>query len=79
MTEEEIIAYLQEAREFAFSNSTAFECVILGGACCLSWGATKLETDLLFGGMDDVDGSIKVKNFKEYEVNVSARRRGGDI
>ncbi|CAM9471831.1 unnamed protein product, partial [Ascophyllum nodosum] len=59
MTEEEIIAYLQEAREFAFSNSTAFECVILGGACCLSWGATKLETDLLFGGMDDVDGSIK--------------------
>lgn len=65
MTEAEIVAHLQAAREFAFSDASPTDCLqsALGGgsaACCLSWAATKLEPDYLFSGVDDADGSIKV-------------------
>lgn len=65
MTEAEIGAHLQAAREFSFSDADPTECVgaaLQGGssACCLSWAATKLETDWLFAGVDDTDGTIKV-------------------
>lgn len=61
MTEAEIIAHLQEAREFAFSATPALTCIALQGSCCLTWGGTKLETDLIFGDIDEIDGTIKVR------------------
>lgn len=65
MTEEEIVAHLQAAREFSFSDAVPSDCIeaALAGesaACCLSWAATKLETDFLFAGVDDTAGTIKV-------------------
>ncbi|CAN0154943.1 unnamed protein product, partial [Ectocarpus sp. 12 AP-2014] len=64
LTEDEIVAHLQAAREFTFSDADPTDCIataVAGGspACCLSWAATKLETDLIFAGVDDNDGSIK--------------------
>lgn len=66
MTEPEIVAHLQEARDFAFSDADPTECILsalVGGsaACCLSWAGTKLEPDYIFAGVDDEDGSIKVR------------------
>ena len=62
MTEDEIIAYIQDARDFAFSNATSSDCIFSPTpACCLSWAGTKLETDFLFGDINEVDGTIKVK------------------
>ena len=65
MTEAEIVAHLQAAREFAFSDADPTDCIgswLAGGsaACCLSWAATKLEPDYIFAGVDDADGTIKV-------------------
>ncbi|CAB1112157.1 unnamed protein product [Ectocarpus sp. CCAP 1310/34] len=64
LTEDEVVAHLQAAREFTFSDADPTDCIataVAGGspACCLSWAATKLETDLIFAGVDDNDGSIK--------------------
>ncbi|CAN0069863.1 unnamed protein product [Ectocarpus fasciculatus] len=64
LTEDEIVAHLEAAREFTFSDADPTDCIataVAGGsqACCLSWAATKLETDLIFAGVDDNDGSIK--------------------
>lgn len=60
MTEAEILDHLSQARAFAFSDGTATECVAAGAPCCLSWAATKLETDFLFGEVNEEDGTIKV-------------------
>lgn len=65
MTEPEIVAHLQTAREFAFSDRDPTDCITtaLGGgssACCLTWAATKLEPDYVFAGVDEADGTIKV-------------------
>lgn len=60
MTEAEVVAYIQDARDFAFSNKTGQECIFSQTpACCLSWAGTKLETDFLFGDINEVDGTIK--------------------
>lgn len=74
MTEPEIVAHLQAAREFAFSDADPTECIqsaLAGGsaACCLSWAATKLEPDYIMAGVDEADGTIKVICFLE-EVGV---------
>ena len=62
MTEDEIVAYIGDARDFAFSNSSGLDCIFSQTpACCLSWAGTKLETDFLFGDINEVDGTIKVK------------------
>lgn len=61
MTEAEIVAHLQAAREFSFSDADPSECVGGSAACCLSWAATKLETDFMFAGVDDTDGTVEVK------------------
>lgn len=60
MTEDEIVTYLTEAREFASSSSSGIECTSAGTPCCLSWAGTKLETDFLFGDVDSSTGSVKV-------------------
>lgn len=65
MSEAEIVAHLQAAREFAFSDADPLVCLgsaLEGGssACCLSWAATKLEPDYIFADVDDTDGTIKV-------------------
>lgn len=68
MTEPEIVAHLDEARDFAFSDRDPRECienaVLLGesGACCLSWAGTKLEPDYIFADVGE-DGTIKVISF----------------
>lgn len=66
MTEEEVVAHLQAARDFSFSDADPTDCItgtLQGGngTCCLSWAGTKLETDYLFGDVDDTDGTIKVR------------------
>eukprot|EP00903_Cladosiphon_okamuranus_P013795 g12838.t1 len=76
MTEAEIVAHLQAARDFAFSDEDPFDCIqtALGGgsaACCLSWAATKLEPDYIFAGADDADGTIKhlLTNQANFPIN----------
>lgn len=61
MTESEIVAHLSKAREFAFGDDDPLiNCVFAGEACCLSWAGTKLETDFLFAGVDDITGHVQV-------------------
>lgn len=60
MTEAEIVNHLKQAREFAFSDDAAGTCIASKVPCCLTWAATKLETDYLFGEVDELDGTIKV-------------------
>ena len=72
MTDDEIVTYITEAREFAFSDETEFSCIFsTEPACCLSWAGTKLETDFLFGDISEVDGTIKV-NMKSRAQNLLA-------
>lgn len=63
MSEDEVVAHLQSAREFAAADDsdTIARCVMSGGACCLSWAGTKLETDFLFAGVDETSGSVQVR------------------
>lgn len=65
MTETEIVAHLQAARDFAYSDANPIDCIgsaLMGesAACCLSWAGTKLEPDYIFAGVDDTEGTIKV-------------------
>lgn len=62
MTDEEIFAHISEARAFASSgNSTVTDCIVPGGACCLSWAGTKLELEFLMAGFDEEAQSIEVR------------------
>lgn len=61
MTEAEIVEHIIAARQFAFSDGEPIsECISGGSPCCLSWAATKLETDFLFAGIDEASQSIEV-------------------
>ncbi|CAM9124531.1 unnamed protein product [Choristocarpus tenellus] len=59
MTDAEILAHLEEALLFAKSDEAdATTCAGTSGACCVSWAGTKLETDILFAGIESgTDGA----------------------